>query len=287
MYESVIHDTENIPKNGRDFLEKLRARESIDASTEIAVVVAHPDDESIAFGAQLSRFPGSMMIHVTDGAPTDPKEWKQKGFETQGQYRDTRSHELNTALDIAGHTGLRTSLGLSDQEASFQLVENAKRLAELFVKHNTKFVLTHSYEGGHPDHDATAFAVHAAKRLMEKEGLNLEIIEAPLYRGGTSGSVWQSFVPSQDTETFKLQLTEEDRHLKEKLFEAHKSQSETFPKVSTTEEWLREAPNYDFTKAPNEGILSRIFTTAGITNEKWLELTTTAEEALGFKKSTS
>ena len=31
-------------------------------------------------------------------------------------------------------------------------------------------VLTHAYEGGHSDHDATAFAVHLAAGVMRREG---------------------------------------------------------------------------------------------------------------------
>lgn len=281
MKEAAPQDTETL-EDGRAFLEKLRLREGIPTDSEVAVVVAHPDDESIAFGAQLGRFPGGMIIHVTDGAPENPKEWNSKGFGTKQEYADVRKQELNNALDIAGHTGLRTSLGVSDQQAPFTLAQNAERLARLFLEQHTKFVLTHSYEGGHPDHDATAFAVHAARALLQKEGVEIFIIEAPVYRGEGDEIVWQDFASSDDAKSIQLPLTGEDRILKEKLFAAHRSQRDTFPKVSTEAEWLRLAPRYNFNELPNNGTLSRIFTKVGISSEKWLELTNTALKALGL-----
>lgn len=283
MRESAPHDGETVP-DGKAFLEKLRLREAIPMDSRVAVVVAHPDDESIAFGAQLGRFPGGIVVHVTDGAPENPKEWESKGFQTKQAYADVRKQELDNALDIAGHTGLRTSFGVSDQQAPLTLAQNAEKLATLFLKQNTKFVLTHSYEGGHPDHDATAFAVHAAKALLQKQGIDLFVIEAPVYRGEGSEIVWQDFASPNDAETVRLPLTEEESVLKERMFAAHGSQRDTFPKVSIESEWLRVAPQYNFQELPNNGMLSRIFTRAGISSEKWLQLTGDALKKLGLIK---
>ena len=44
------------------------------------------------------------------------------------------------------------------------------RLASLFERHGTRAVLTHPYEGGHPDHDSVAFCVRAAVRLLARGG---------------------------------------------------------------------------------------------------------------------
>lgn len=283
MKESAPQDSEVIT-DGKAFLEKLRLREAIPLDSRVAVVVAHPDDESIAFGAQLARFPGGMVVHVTDGAPENPKEWGSKGFETREEYADARKQELASALDIAGHTGLRTSLGVPDQQAPLTLAQNAERLAVLFLEQKTKFVLTHSYEGGHPDHDATAFAVHAAKALLKKRGVEIFVIEAPVYRGEGSEIVWQDFASCDEVETLRLPLTEEEGVLKERMFAAHGSQHDTFSKVSIEAEWLRVAPAYNFQELPNNGMLSRIFTRTGISSEKWLELTGDALKKLGLIK---
>src|SRR6266545_3371700 len=58
-------------------------------------------------------------------------------------------------------------IGLVDQEASLHLNELTRRLAALFREFGVRDVLTHPYEGGHPDHDAAAFAVHGACRLID------------------------------------------------------------------------------------------------------------------------
>lgn len=253
--------------------------------SHVAVVVAHPDDESIGFGAQLLRFPGSMVVHVTDGAPRNPKEWEQKGFETREQYADARKREMNAALDVAGHGGLRISLDAPDQEAAFRLAETTQKLVDLFVKNDIKFALTHAYEGGHPDHDATAFAVHTARALMKKDGLDLGIIETPLYRIEGSRSVRQSFVPMPDLEAITLPLNAEEIALKEKLFAAHASQSKILAEMSTTTEWLRGAPDYNFEQLPNGGEISHLFEDAGIPHQKWLERTGDALRMLGLKNA--
>lgn len=39
--------------------------------SRMLIVVAHPDDETIGFGAQLCRLRDALLLHVTDGAPRD------------------------------------------------------------------------------------------------------------------------------------------------------------------------------------------------------------------------
>ena len=49
-------------------------------------------------------------------------------------------------------------------------------------------VLTHAYEGGHPDHDAVAFAVHRAARRT-----SAAVVEMPFYHAGPDGVARQVF----------------------------------------------------------------------------------------------
>jgi N-acetylglucosamine malate deacetylase 2 len=61
-------------------------------------------------------------------------------------------------------------LGYTDQEAALHLAEIARTLARLFVEERIEAVLTHPYEGGHPDHDASAFCVRASCLVCSRGG---------------------------------------------------------------------------------------------------------------------
>src|SRR5262249_14674740 len=119
----------------------------------IAVVAAHPDDETIGLGGQLASMQDVFLLHVTDGAPRWPGRWKV--------YKEARRAELLAAGAIAGIEGDRClEIGIPDQEAARHLVELSCHLSRLFAELRPSVVFTHPYEGGHPDHDACAFAVH-------------------------------------------------------------------------------------------------------------------------------
>ena len=85
-----------------EFLEALRspARGIVDAR-HVAVITAHPDDETIGCGAQLPRLSGVMIITVTDGAPRDLIDARARGFTSAQDYANARRVELRKALSIA------------------------------------------------------------------------------------------------------------------------------------------------------------------------------------------
>src|SRR5207249_642913 len=65
---------------------------------DVAIVVAHPDDESIGCGAQLARLQGRTVFVVTDGAPLDPCFAGWHGFPSIEAYAQARRREIRTAL---------------------------------------------------------------------------------------------------------------------------------------------------------------------------------------------
>ena len=79
-----------------EFLENLRSptRAMIDAR-QIAVVTAHPDDETIGCGAQLSRLSGVTVVTVTDGTPP------------------ISSMPVPAGIAVSAHRGARARSGLS------------------------------------------------------------------------------------------------------------------------------------------------------------------------------
>lgn len=221
---------------------------------QVAIVVAHQDDESIGFASILAHCPGALVVHVTDGSPQDESEWHKAG--SREAYRHIRAAELCEALNRAGHHGPRVALGVSDTEALLHVGAIASKLIRLFAEHGIQQVFTHAYEGGHPDHDAVAFAVHATGVAS--------IIEAPFYRMDGDEAVWQNFEPFGDFREFAVHLDDDLADVKRRMLDAHVSQVATCAKASRTLERFRVALRYDFSEPPNRGRLSRNYLRAGI-----------------------
>jgi len=151
----------------------------------VCAIVAHPDDE-IAFAGLLLADRGREvhLVHLTDGAPADPWFALRAGCETREAYATLRARELEAALEVMGLAAARrTSLGARDQEAALALVELTRALAWVLEDERPALVLTHAYEGGHPDHDAAAFASRAALALLG------EHVRAQLSKSGISAPV--------------------------------------------------------------------------------------------------
>lgn len=252
---------------------------------QILLVFAHPDDETLALGARLSRARHS--ITVTDGAPRDGRDSRAHGFGSIDEYRDARRHELRTALEAAAFRGRADCFEIPDQEAALHLPEVARRIFDTFERERPEAVFTHPYEGGHPDHDACAFAVsRAAAMARARSGSAPLVIETPFYHAGPKGWETEEFPPSPSRE-FTFELSPGERALKQALLDSFASQRETLLNFPLACERFRIAPVYDFYAVPHAGRV--LYETFGWTmnSERFCQLAREADAALGTETAST
>lgn len=267
-------------------LQELLLRATEPENSQIAVpktmlVFAHPDDETVALGARLGRFAESCLVHVTDGAPRNEQDSRALGYGNYKAYREVREGELRRALRKAGlEKSERISLQIPDQQASFNLPWLIRKIRTLLSTHRPEVVFTHPYEGGHPDHDACAFAVHTAVAGIEMdEGQAPAIIEAAFYHAAAHGIEAGCFLPHTGSgEEICYELSAEERHRKRRLLACFASQQGMLRYFAVTHEWFRVAPVYDFHGPPHAGLLFYENYPWGMTSQRFCELAMEAED---------
>ncbi len=246
----------------------------------LLLVFAHPDDEVLAVGGRLEQMAASRFVTVTDGAPADGTDARHHGFADVDAYREARRREMLAAL---AHAGLGPEVvatfaaQVPDQGASFRMAELAQAVAGEIARFQPQAVLTHPYEGGHPDHDACAFAVHAAKALAGVPD-DLLILEAPFYHAGEDGSMRTgAFLEETDAgEGMTWELTPLERENKRARLTCFASQAETLAQFGVEREQIRVAPAYDFTRPPHAGQLLYERFPWGMTGERYRTLAAAA-----------
>lgn len=241
------------------------------------VVGAHPDDETAFAGFRLTRLRSAQFVCVTNGSPRDGVDAARYGL-TPEQYAMARGRELQEVLGTCGIAPAQIRiLGYVDQEATLHLMEITRSLAGLFTDFGIAAVLTHPYEGGHPDHDATAFGVHAAAALLARHGRTPPaIVEMACYHEGREGFRAGAFLPIAPEDTV-LRLTPEEQQRKRALLDRFATQRHTLPSLPVAVERFRRAPAYDFLQPPHDGPLHYERQPWGMTGERFRAL---AAEAL-------
>jgi LmbE family N-acetylglucosaminyl deacetylase len=247
---------------------------------DIAIVAAHQDDEVIGAGAQLQRWRKANIIHVTDGSPLNSTNAWDAGFVTCEEYASARQRESMAALALAGVDLMQFHpIAFPDQEASLNLRGLTEALLRKFVELRPEVVITHAYEGGHPDHDATAFAVRAAKKILAEDyGFAPEIVEMTSYFNRAGIMATGEFLPRARCKIRSFELSENEREFKRRLFACFKTQQHVLQYFPIGMERFRVAPEYDFTKPPHPGRLYYEQFDWGMTGAQWRTL---AREALG------
>jgi thioesterase domain-containing protein len=257
----------------------LAGQETRISASRLAVVVAHPDDETIGIGGQLARLDDVSIVHLTNGAPLAMSYARDIGFTTRTAYAAARRAEVERALATGeAQNACAIWFDIDDQELAFHMADTAKRLARLFAEHGIEMVLTHPFEGGHPDHDAAAFSVWAAASLMVRAGDTApDIGEMAFYHARADGIVRQRFPESPGSAEFALILDEAAWARKSRMLASFKTQHGTLTEFDSRIERLRLAPSYDFTASRHGPLLHD--------GDEWRQAAQAALARLGLAKA--
>lgn len=257
-----------------ELIARLARGERIDG--RVALVVAHPDDETVGLGSRLALFDDLTLIHLTDGAPDDPGFAARAGFADAAAYAAARRAELDAALVTLGALPARhLALALPDQRAHEHLDHLVTDLATALAGHAA--VITHAYEHGHPDHDTAALAVALACARIG-EGAPERIEFASYHRVGNE-IAFGRFYPDASSPETSLPLSPAQVAVKRAAFAAYATQASTLAAFDPARETVRPAPIYDFNNpAPPQDAVYELWRFT-ISSDQWLAETKRARVA--------
>ena len=241
-------------KRNRSAHASLFGSGSLNPITRCSVIVAHPADEIVGAGCLLSKLGEVTILHVTNGAAHVPDDAFKAGLKDPSEYARVRRQECLSALSIANVPEERVlELNFPDHLASLHLTDLTRRVAAFLQHSGADIVVTHPYEGGHPDHDATAFAAHSALRLLKENGLRPPaLFEMALHPSSDFKAKVPEFLGSNG-ETTTLLLDERALELKRRMFECFQTQRESLDLSPIGPERFRKQLAYDFAAPPTGG----------------------------------
>lgn len=242
-----------------------------------SVIVAHPADEVVGAGCLISKLVDVTVLHITDGAPDDV-EAEAAGFKHRSEYAQARRQECLAALAIANVPADRVvDFAVTDHGAANCLIDLAKKITTFLQASKADIVVTHPYEGGHPDHDATAFATHAALRLIKENGFKPPVLfEMALHPSRDFKAKLSEFLPGPERETTTLLLDERARELKQRMFACFETQRESLEISPVGQEKFRQPANYDFSAPPQLGKLHYEQFDWALKSDEWQSLASKA-----------
>lgn len=178
---------------------------------------------------------------------------RRAGFATRGAYARARALELDRALRAAQIIpARRRAVGMTDQEA----VEHLPQLLALMEEElrGAAAVITHPYEGGHPDHDACAFIVQCACERLRAAGRAAPVrLEFASYHARDGAQATGIFWPAAGCAERTIPLDPPQLARKRAAVAEFATQKEVIMAFPLDPERVRRAPRYDFTRPPPPG----------------------------------
>lgn len=208
------------------------------------IFVAHPDDETLACGGLLQRVPASMVVFATDGTPAG--FGLERKFGTLKAYTELRFQEASRALSHVPSASFRwltrpDGSYFGDMHVYEELPSAATSLRAIAQTFSPDAIVSHTYEGGHIDHDACSFiAMHVG------EVLSLKRFEFPMYWLDASGqAVLQVFRHGKpggmEEDVTEWHLSEAEIECKQKMMAEYRTQKGTVSTFTPVLERFRRA----------------------------------------------
>lgn len=247
-------------------VDALAAGQSID--DRVVLVAAHPDDETLSLGTRLSLIRRLTIIHLTDGAPRDLHDAERAGYADWQSYAAARRAELADAFVALGCTAELITYDFPDQESVFHLPEIVERLTGVLC--GASLVITHPYEHGHPDHDSAAVAVQlSCAALRRRDGVAPARWEFASYHRQDGDTVIGRFFHDETHPEVPLIPSAEAIERKAVARDCFRTQSAIIHGFPLAPEYLRLAPDYDFSRPARPG--EAVYDSFGwpLTAERW------------------
>ena len=248
----------------------------VDASLRLAVLAAHPDDETLGASYWLAHLSEVRVLYLTDGAARDTRFWSPLVEGSRLDYASIRRAEAEKALSHAGITaGQIQFLGGIDQDAIFEAGRLSSRLSELLATYDFDALLTHAYEGGHPDHDAASLIARMARSRLAADKRPY-LLEMTSYHAREGRCLTGEFLGACPTWEIRWELSAEDCKCKRRMLGEYGSQRLVLENFSVEQERIRLAPDYDFSEPPHAGKLWYEVMGWPLAGERWRELALSA-----------
>jgi N-acetylglucosamine malate deacetylase 2 len=236
--------------SARAFLAALqRPVQQRPAAPLTLLLAAHPDDEVLGAGGQFEWLaPALHVTHLTPGIPIAIDPDQHTIYRSAEAYGASRLRELDRALSRAGVPAERRHrLGGEDQRCARMLERLTCELRDVLGRLRPDVLLTHPYEGGHPDHDAAAFAAQAACRLLPSPPARVEFTS---YHNRDGRFACGAFLPNQE-QGIRGYLGDRQQSLKRAMLGEYVSQQRVLAHFTPEVERFRAAPQYDFGEPPH------------------------------------